>query len=464
MTITAPEDTAQILIADHDGYRRGMLKRALARGAYRVIEAADGAAALARVRRSRPDLVLLDVQIGAMDAFTLCSRIRGMGDRQSLPILMLIASDDVESVERALDAGATDFIAKPVNPSLLGPRVRYALRASQMSSELYQNWLLLARAQRLAKLGCWTLDRQRDRIQCSDEAARILGLPATVGELGQKDFLALVHPEDRSLVRGVLADAAKAYQPFCIEYRIVRSEGVQRYVCIQTELLRDGNGRLAQLMGTLQDITERKQEQALIERQACYDNLTDLPNRRLFYAQVRDALAQAKRDRRARELSAILFLDLDNFKRVNDTLGHAAGDLLLKSVASRLKSSVRESDTVARLGGDEFTVILRRLSSVQAAGVITQNILNNLSKPYNLDGHEMVVTPSIGISVYPLDAEDEGSLLKNADAAMYQAKGRGGHQYRYYTSAMNAGAHRPVAIDRCPRNARRLSDRRSANG
>ena len=194
---------------------------------------------------------------------------------------------------------------------------------------------------------------------------------------------------------------------------------------------------------------EKKRAEAQILHMAYYDNLTSLPNRVLFQDRLNQAIVQAERYGRR---SAMLFLDIDNFKRINDTLGHRVGDLLLKAVAERLKESVRDSDsvarqhadiqniTVARQGGDEFTVLLSEVREPQDAARVAQRCLDRLSRPFLLDGHEVFITASIGIAIYEIDGKDIDSLLKNADAAMYHAKEQGKNNYQFYKQSMNATA------------------------
>ncbi len=204
-------------------------------------------------------------------------------------------------------------------------------------------------------------------------------------------------------------------------------------------------------MGTGHDlmraITERTQ--AHLYRLAHYDALTGLPNRLLFRDRLNQAMSQAHRNER---LVAVMLLDLDRFKAINDTLGHSVGDLLLKAIALRLGASVREGDTVARLGGDEFVVILPDISYIRDAAAVARKILDLLHEPFELRGHEVFVTTSIGISIYPFD-EDIESLIKNADTAMYQAKERGGNNYHFYTADMNAANMRRLALENGLRRA-----------
>ena len=192
---------------------------------------------------------------------------------------------------------------------------------------------------------------------------------------------------------------------------------------------RDADGNIIGIIGFSIDITDRKQAEERIRQMAYHDSLTGLPNRKLFSDRLGIALAQTQRNKKE---AGIAMLDLDNFKGVNDTLGHAAGDLLLKAVSERLSAALRKSDTVARIGGDEFVLILPNLKGTEAAAQVAQKIVDGFRKPFLIDTHQLVVTTSIGIAVYPNDGTDEETLLKNADTAMYQAKEAGRDRYQIY--------------------------------
>jgi diguanylate cyclase (GGDEF)-like protein/PAS domain S-box-containing protein len=208
--------------------------------------------------------------------------------------------------------------------------------------------------------------------------------------------------------------------------------------------IRDDKGVVKQYMAVFSDITKRKRDEEKIWRQANYDALTGLPNRNLFKDRLDQAMHAAHREG---ERLALMFIDLDRFKWVNDTLGHASGDLLLQETAARLQHSVRETDTVARLGGDEFTVLLNDIHNTGDVDRIAENLLKRLSEPFDLEGREAFVSGSIGITLYPGDAEDMEQLLGNADAAMYIAKDAGRNVFRYFTQEMNEAAQRRLGLE-----------------
>jgi len=215
-------------------------------------------------------------------------------------------------------------------------------------------------------------------------------------------------------------------------------------------VVHEDNGEVSGIIGVATDITERKQAEKRLVQLANYDSLTGLPNRTLFRDRLTHAVAQANRKNR---LVALLFLDLDRFKMINDSLGHHAGDKLLQAVSERLLANAREEDTVARLGGDEFTVILEDITNTEDATIVARKILEVMGKPFYLDGHEVFVTTSIGIAIFPLDGQGLDGLLKNADTAMYRAKEQGRNNYQFYTADMNAKAVEHLIMESSLRHA-----------
>ncbi|HSN68645.1 MAG TPA: EAL domain-containing protein, partial [Thermoanaerobaculia bacterium] len=202
-------------------------------------------------------------------------------------------------------------------------------------------------------------------------------------------------------------------------------------------LMEDENGEPTIIEGTIIDISDRKEAERQIEYQAYHDALTDLPNRMLFLDRLSVAIAHAQR---FGGHVAVMFLDLDHFKFINDTLGHTVGDLLLRAVAGRLAESLRGEDTVARIGGDEFTILLARVPTPSDATTVAQKILESVARPFRIEGQELFATTSIGIALYPSDGADAETLLKNADSAMYRAKELGRNNFQLCTPGMNARA------------------------
>jgi diguanylate cyclase (GGDEF)-like protein/PAS domain S-box-containing protein len=236
-----------------------------------------------------------------------------------------------------------------------------------------------------------------------------------------------------------------ARQPFHdFVYKLADPDGTQRHVSVSGRPMLDASGNFRGYRGVGKDITERVLAEERIQYLAYHDGLTDLPNRSMFGKILNHAIGHA---RRYDKIVAVLFIDLDRFKNINDTLGHEAGDVLLQEVGRRLKNCVRQSDTVARLGGDEFVVLLDELNKSAEAGTVARKILSSIIRPFHMLGQEFRVTASVGISSYPDDGQDEQSLMKNADIAMYQAKSEGKNNYQFYSAQMNVHSYERLALE-----------------
>ena len=442
-------ETARILVVDDDAGGRRLTRATLAKAGFEVVEAGDGQQALQQLDAGLPDLVLMDVSMPVMDGFAACAELRRRPGGKRVPVVMMTGLDDVPSIERAFEVGATDFITKPINWAVLPHRVRYMLRASAAINELNQNQRRLSNAQRIGEMGDWEWDVRADRIAPSEEAWRIFGHDSPPATPTLAVFFGRVHREDADPLRCACEHALAGGHSFAIDHRIVLADGELRHVRQQVEVIeRHADGRAARLAGAVHDITRHKVAEEQIRRLAYYDPLTGLPNRLLFTEQLQKALAQAERHGRR---IAVMFVDLDNFKRVNDTLGHKVGDELLRVASARLAGSLRAHDsmsrsgheiahTIARLGGDEFIVLLTDLQRPADASAIARRLVNTLAQAVTVQGTEIFVGGSVGVALYPEDGGDIDSLMKNADTAMYRAKeaGRGGFQF--YDASMNARA------------------------
>lgn len=450
-----------ILVVDDDRMVRLLARQALEQAGFLVEEAHDGKEALAQFDRLNPDLVLLDVVMPVLDGFETCAQIRQRAGGRRVPILMTTASDDVESIHRAFEMGATDFINKPLPWALLGYRVRYMLRSASVLTKLSRSEERLRAAQQVAKLGYWEWDLESDTIALSEMSQLLFG------DAGRqikdfRDVIAAVHTEDRERVHVALRTAAAGAHPLTVEFRSGETVGRE-----PTWMHAQGNVSVSSadrrlFSGTFQDISEIKRSEAQTRYLAYFDSLTGLPNRVSLAAQLEQWLSGCRRHGRT---LAVLLLDLDNFKQINETLGHDAGDRLLSLIATRLRNSVRLEDSVAalatgkhdaslaRMGGDEFTILLSELASVDDAERIAERVIAAVREPISLDGHEVVVSASMGISMFPLDGDDPNSLMANADAAMYHAKEAGGDRIAFYNKPMRSAAANRFSMEMALRRA-----------
>ena len=444
------------LVVDDDRLIRMVVREALEQSGLKVCEADSGAQALERFATARPDIVVLDVIMPGLDGFATCAKLRGSAGGGRVPILIMTGLDDAASIAHAYEQGATDFITKPLNSMILSYRVRYMLRGSHTLDALIKSEARLGLAQRIAKIGNWEWRPDTNQFTASAELCRLMGIRSQDFAGTFDAFIQLVHAEDRDRVDEALKRILSKRVPCDIDHRLVLPNGVDFTVNLQAEAVFDDQMKALSIVGMAQDITDRKQSEREIHRLAYFDSLTGLPNRVLFIDRLTQALLHA---RRYRTTLATLFLDLDRFKVINDTLGHNIGDLLLKSVAERLTESVRHSDSVcrsvgkeenhslARLGGDEFTVLLTNLRDVQDAGKVARRILESLAQSFFIEGREIFVTASVGIAIFPVDGESVDALLKNADSAMYHAKEHGRNNVQFYSNTFNAAAHERLILE-----------------
>jgi diguanylate cyclase (GGDEF)-like protein/PAS domain S-box-containing protein len=435
-----------VLVVDDDERVRLQARRALETQHFVITEAADGPAAVLSFQRRQPDVVLIGVGGGRLDGIGVCTELRRLADGGQVPLVMMAGLDEVEAIERAYEAGASDFVTKPLNWHTLHYHIRYVLRERHAQHSLRRSEERFRQlAENLSEV-FWITDLTgQEVVYVSPAYEQVFGRSCGSLYVRPASLDESIHPHDRDRVRE--AARAVAYGHVELEYRIVRPDGSERWVRDRRFPVRSRRGEVYRVAAIAEDITERKQAEERIEYMAYYDALTRLPNRALFMQRLARAVLAAQRQG---GIVGLLFLDLDSFKRINDTLGHRVGDLLLQGVAERLRSCVRPGDlvargqaepaTVARLGGDEFTVLLTEIDEPAQAARVAQRILETLTHPFILDGHEVFVTASVGMTIFPADGQDVESLLKNADLAMYAVKEEGRNGCQFFSAAMNAAA------------------------
>ncbi len=436
-----------VLHVDDDVASLMMAEGALEDAGFDVVHAINGVEAIECFKEHSPELIIMDAIMPVMDGFATIEAIRSTSTGAFVPILMITGLDDLESITRAYDLGATDFLTKPVNFHILPYRVQYMLRSKLTGDALRSSQAKLDNAQRIARLGNWEWSMDSGLVNGSREFVRVLGFADDTFAGKWSMMLESIDEADRHNVRLLADEAVAMAQSFNIEFstRSVADSSLRR-IRLEAEPVCDEAGECIQMMGTIQDITERTNALKQIHNLAYYDLVTGLPNRAQLNEQLRYTLQLAARNE---SKFALLFLDLDHFKQVNDTLGHAAGDDLLKQVSERLTSVVRESDvvssgrfreeekgsqhTVARLGGDEFVVLLGQINRAEDAARVAERIATMISEPYPIGDNTVSVTTTIGISVYPADGDNGDALMKSADVAMYHAKESGRNGYQFYS-------------------------------
>ena len=440
--LAADEATLQprVLLVDDDEVNLLLTSIALRERGFAVTEAASGERALELLREGQPDVVVLDALMPGMDGFETCRELRRMAAFASLPVLMLTGLDDEASINRAYEAGASDFFVKSNQWSLLDGRLRYLLRSSRTRLELELSQSRLARAQDLARMGSFEWKAGSPEPVFSAEALRVFQFdPGT--SLPFRDLLRMMPKEERRGKRALLSETLQSQGNLTRDIPLVLPDGQVHIIHTEASPEINEHGQLIGYTGIVQDVTDRWNAEHKIRQLANFDSLTGLPNRNQLIERTERALDAA---RRMGHQVGLLVIDLDRFKVINDTLGHGAGDELLIEVARRLRSCVRHSDQVTdnlldsmgarafrtleamcRLGGDEFVALLPEVIDEHDAEIVAARVLEQMRAPIHVAGQECFVTASVGIALFPRDGNNVADLIRNSDVAMFAVKAQG---------------------------------------
>ena len=441
----------RVLLVDDDEVNLLLTSIALRERGFSVTETTSGEGALEALADWVPDVLVLDALMPRMDGFETCRVLRTLPGFESLPVLMLTGLDDDASITRAYEAGATDFFVKSTQWSLLAGRLRYLLRSSRTRLELERSKSKLARAQDLARMGSFDWKRGQGGPLFSVEGLRVFGLGPGDG-LGFRTLLRMLPAAELTGFVTVLHDVVRHSSVLATDIPVTLADGRQRIVHVEAEPEFNEHGNLVGYTGIVQDVTDRRLAEDKIRHLANFDALTGLPNRRQLIWRTERALEHA---RRLNHQVALLMIDLDRFKIINDTLGHGAGDELLVEVARRLRSCVRHSDqvmesslesmgsrshrtleAVGRLSGDEFVALLPEVADERDAERVAGRILDLMREPIFVFGQECFVTSSVGIALFPRDGVSVADLMRNADVAMYAVKAAGRNSSSLYRPAL----------------------------
>ena len=416
----------------------------ITRGLLRDIEGADfqveAAVTVSEVelllRRGAHDVYLVDYRLGAQNGLDVAQRIL---DRYPYaPVIMLTGTDDRAIDVRAGELGIADYLVKgSLDSTALERSIRYSVKHQRVLRALAQSEERYALALAGANDGLWDWDLRADSVYLSPRYKAMLGYSSDGIGSSPDAWFDLIHPEDRPAVeRAVREHLDGATEHYEMEYRMRTAGGDYRWMLSRALAVRASDGRALRLAGSQTDVTERKAAELQLQYDALHDSLTGLPNRVLFQDRLEHV---ARRGIRTDGTAAVLFLDLDRFKIVNDSLGHLVGDDMLVAVADRLLSVIRPGDTVARLGGDEFTILLEDLADFEEAQVVADRVLATLDAPFTVRGQELYLSASIGIAMIPPGATPE-EVVRDADAAMYRAKSEGRNRHALFDSTLHQAA------------------------
>lgn len=508
MNSTAEQDLGEqtILMVDDTPANLSVLAHVLEERGFNVAVAQDGSEALSRAQLIRPDLILLDVMMPGMDGFETCRRLKGIESLNDVPVIFMSALSESSDKLSGFAAGGVDFITKPfqIEEALARVKTHLALRAARHQlaeqNEVLRQEIVLRRqiehslqqahAQLEERVALRTLELAKANASLKEEITERERTERTLRKeeernrrLFESDMIGIVFGR----IDGYAEEANDAFLKILgytredlmserihwrditpLEHQATSEWAIEEFkrhgtATYEKEYIRKDGRRVPVLIGITQlagsdnegaafvlDLTERKQAEEKVSYLANYDALTGMPNRVLFQDRVKQTIALAHRNNLQ---VAVLFIDLDYFKHINDSLGHQVGDQLLRMVAVRLQNCVREGDTVARQGGDEFALSLPLHNGSTDAAMVAQKALDALDKVFVVEGHELHVSASIGISLYPDDGHDVESLMRAADTAMYAAKEKGRSNFQFFTSALNKAAHRRLSLTNALRQA-----------
>jgi len=460
---------ARILVVDDEATVRMIIQQFLENAGFTVTVATSGEEALHCLDNDKFDLMLLDIVMPDMGGLAVLKTVRQKYSKSQFLIIMVTVKEESADILESFSLGANDYIVKPVDFTVLRARIDMHLshqraenelreardvlehrveertaellatnkalvseiaERKQIEEKLKRSHALYGQAEQMGKLGHWEWDHINDRmVTCSKEFARIYGM--TVNEAVEffsswEDDLSTAHPDDRERYEQCILDSEEQQKEVDIEYRIINPSGAIRHVHLRSENVLDDEGRIITSFGAEQDITEQKKGEEAIRHLAYHDELTGLPTLRLAKDRLSGAIALARRNKFS---IAVLFLDLDGFKEINDSMGHKAGDHVLNEVAKRLKHCVRETDTVARIGGDEFIIVLTELVEESAVVKMAEKLIKTLTRPMGINGQDVNISASIGIALYPDHSEIPDELICQADEAMYLVKHNGKNGY-----------------------------------
>lgn len=454
--ITKVPSNQQLLIVDDEPLIRSGLRHHLQKDNRNILDCGTGAEAIALIKNHDIELVLLDINLPDISGLEILDWIKE--NRKPVSVILVSGDDSIDSAIKALRQGAVEYVRKPYDVDDIRRKVNSVLHNRQLERN---NVLMAARLEQSERLHRFMIESSPDIIYTLDKTGcftfvngrveSLLGY--TREELIGCPYFTIVHEDDRD--RAVYAFKERRTDNRAttnLEIRLKCKQGDNHRIFEDKQIVTmlsavgmyeskavEGGvteqvKRYLGTYGVARDITERKLAEETINFQALHDHLTHLPNRRLFKDRLELAITQSKRNSKS---LAVMFLDLDRFKLVNDTHGHAEGDELIRNVANRLRDCIRAGDTLARQGGDEFTVLITDLHDIDDATTIAEKIIESFKTPYIVAGSEFRATASLGIAIYPRDGDTADTLIRNADIAMYKAKGNGKDGYQLYSSAIS---------------------------
>ncbi len=427
----------QILVVENERIVAEDIKKTLNNLGYDVSGiASSGEEAVKKAKETHPDLALMDIVLeGNMDGIDAANQIYSSF---GIPVVYLTAYADEEKLQRVKISEPFGYILKPFEERELHTTIETALYKHKMEKALRASEERYRTIIDNIEDGYFEIDLVGNLIFFNDSICEMSGYSRDeITGINNREYTT---PETSKKMYHIFNQIYRTGKPEKVtDYEIIKKDGTILVLELSTSLMQDSSGQPIGFRGVARDITDRKLAEDKLAYMATHDPLTGLPNRVLFNDRFTLALAHAQRDQKK---MAVMLLDLDRFKDVNDSLGHKVGDLLLQNVSERLTGLLRKGDTIARMGGDEFLFLLPEIVWAEDAATVALKVLETFREPFLLEANELNITTSVGVAMYPDDGEDIDELLKNVDIAMYHAKEKGRNNFQWYNSAMNAKARK----------------------
>lgn len=426
-----------ILVADDSKFMRYTMRDLLEEEGYNVIEAENGKQALKLFLEQKPDIILMDYLMPDLNGINACAQLQKLPGGDSTPVIIITSIEDEDSINLAFEAGATDYISKPINWAVLRKRISRLLYTRYTEKNLNQEEAFASSI----------IDNATEGIVSIDSNGNIKYINNAVEQIFQYNSRELVGKNINILI------SEFNYKHNTLVNNNIELNGYRKdksILPLELTISKFGVGEEEFFTLIFRDITERKNYEKIIKHHAFYDYLTELPNRFLLKKRVDIEIAKSKSINRK---FAVLYLDLDRFKFVNDTLGHDVGDKLLQQIAERFKKHILPADTIARIGGDEFIILLSKITCKEDMVKLSRQIIGVVKEPLMIDSHEIYISASIGIAIYPEHGEDSTTLISNADVAMYEAKKMGRSSFEFYTESLSEKALERLNLENSLRHA-----------
>ena len=427
-----------VLVIDDTKLNLKIISLHLKKAKFKVLMCQNGETGILQAEHAQPDLILLDIMMPKIDGFETCRRLKANQKTKHIPVIFMTALTDTESKLQGFQVGGVDYVTKPIQSAEVLARMNTHLTIRDLQKKLQEDNQRLrenqealraseeryALATRGANDGLWDWNIAKKQIYFASRWKTMLGYNENEIRNNINEWFKRVYPDDlKSLKMKIKTHLTGATPHFQTEYRILHRDGRYRWMLCRGLAVHNAQGQAYRMVGSQTDITTRKEFEQKLQHDSTHDALTNLPNRALFVKRLEEVVQRAKEE--ANFKFAVLFIDLDKFKSINDTLGHLIGDKLLIEVARRLEKSMEPGDTASRFGGDEFAILANHIKNTEDAVAFADRVQAELTKPMDLGEHEIRITASIGIALSNGNYERAQDIIRDADTIMYKAKAEG---------------------------------------